>query len=486
MALPGFEVIVIGSGFGGLCAGVRLKQAGIDNFVILERDREFGGTWWVNSYPGCAVDIPSHLYSFSFAPNPHWTRRFAGQDELLAYTRGVVRDFGLEPHLRLATAYEGAQFHEEGGYWVVHTSAGVLTARSVISAPGALSRAAIPALAGLAGFTGPTFHSSRWDHSVDLRGKRVAVIGNGASAIQFIPRIAPLVAQLDVYQRTPQWIMPRPDRTIGPRERALLARVAPLRLLYRALNYLLYESRAPLFLYAPRLLALPQWVARRHLHDQIADPLLRRQLTPDYKMGCKRVLMANDFYPALARPNVKLITESIGQLSAGAIATADGAERPADVIIFATGFEVERVLNAADVRGRAGKRMFADSLDAYKGCTVTGFPNYFAIVGPNTGLGHSSMIYMIESAVNYAIDAIKTIRARKLHSVEVKEEVQRTWNATLQRKLRGGVWSSGCRNWYLDGKGRNFAIWPGFTFAYRRATRRFDSDNYILRQDSTG
>ncbi|HEX8613082.1 MAG TPA: NAD(P)/FAD-dependent oxidoreductase [Telluria sp.] len=481
MAAPDFEVIVIGSGFGGLCAGVRLRQAGIDNFIILEKDEQFGGTWWVNTYPGCAVDIPSHLYSFSFAPNPRWTRRFAGQEELLAYTRFVVRDFGLAPHLRLATAFDGAQFDEEGGYWLVSTSAGVFTTRSVISAPGALSRASIPALPGLGDFAGPTFHSSRWDHTVDLRGKRVAVIGNGASAIQFIPRIAPLVAQLDVYQRTPQWIMPRPDRMIGPRERSLLARVAPLRLAYRALNYLLYESRAPLFLYTPRLLALPQWVARRHLRRQIADPLLRRQLTPDYKMGCKRVLMANDFYPALTRPNVKLVTNGISRIGTGAIATAGGKERPADVIIFATGFEVERVLNAVEVRGRGGKRMFADSLEAYKGCTVAGFPNYFTIVGPNTGLGHSSMIYMIEASVNYALDAIKTIRARKLQTVDVKEEVQRAYNEALQRKLRGGVWSSGCKNWYLDGKGRNYAIWPGFTFAYRWATRRFDSENYILR-----
>ncbi|NHZ62967.1 flavin-containing monooxygenase [Massilia genomosp. 1] len=481
MPVPDFEVIVIGSGFGGLCAGVRLKQAGIDNFIILEKDKDFGGTWWVNTYPGCAVDIPSHLYSFSFAPNARWTRRFAGRDELLAYTRSLVRDFGLAPHLRLGCACEGAQFDEEGGYWLVRTGAGTLTARSVISAPGALSRASIPALPGLADFAGPAFHSSRWDHAVELRGKRVAVIGNGASAVQFIAQIAPLVAQLDVYQRTAQWIMPRPDRMIGPRERSLLARVAPLRLAYRALNYLLYESRAPLFLTTSRLLALPQWVARRHLERQVDDPLLRRQLTPGYKMGCKRVLMANDFYPALARPNVKLITNSISRVSANAIASADGAERAVDVIIFATGFEVERVLHALDVRGRGGKRMFADSLEAYKGCTVAGFPNYFTIVGPNTGLGHNSMIYMIEAGVHYALAAIKTIRARKLLSVDVKEEVQRAWNDNLQRKLRGGVWSSGCKNWYLDGKGRNYAIWPGFTFSYRWATRRFDSENYTLR-----
>ncbi|NHZ89037.1 NAD(P)-binding protein [Massilia sp. CCM 8733] len=481
MTAPQFEVVVIGSGFGGLCAAVKLKQAGIDNFVILEKDAQFGGTWQVNTYPGCAVDIPSQVYSFSFAPNPHWTRRLASQSELLDYTRAIVRDFGLGPHLRLGVAYEGAQFEEEGGYWQVRTSAGPISAKSVVSALGAMNRAAIPALPGIDTFAGTAFHSSRWNHDVDLRGKRVAVIGNGASAIQFIPKIAPIVAQLDVYQRTAQWIVPRHDRAIGPRERSLLARIAPIRLLYRAFNYTLYEINAPLYVFFPRLFRLAQAVGLRHLHRQVTDPLLRRQLTPGYTMGCKRVLVMSGYYPALTRPNVSLVTSAVAQVRANSIVDADGGERAVDVLIYATGFHVGHAPGAVEVRGRGGKRLFEHDQDCYKGCAVAGFPNYFTVTGPNSGLGHNSMIYMIESSVNYVVEAVKAIRARGLHSVEVKAEVQRDFVAKVQRKLRGTIWNSGCKSWYLDGRGRNYAAWPGFTFTYRWATRRFDIGNYVVR-----
>ena len=481
MTVPRFDAVIIGSGFGGLCAAVKLKEAGIDNFVILEKDAQFGGTWRVNTYPGCAVDIPSHVYSFSFAPNPGWTRRLASQDELLAYTRAIVRDFGLAPHLRLGVAYEGAQFDEEGGCWRLRTSAGPLSAKCVVSALGAMNRAAIPALPGIERFTGAAFHSSRWNHDVDLRGKRVAVIGNGASAIQFIPRIAPIVAQLDVYQRTAQWIVPRHDRAIGPRERALLKKFAPLRLLYRAFNYTLYEINAPLYVFFPRLFRLAQAVGLRHLHRQVADPQLRRQLTPDYTMGCKRVLVMSDYYPALTRPNVSLVTSAVAEVRAGSIVSADGAERAVDVLIYATGFHVGHAPGAIEVRGRGGKRLFEHDQDCYKGCAVAGFPNYFTVTGPNSGLGHNSMIYMIESSVNYVVEAIKAIRAQGLHSVDVKEDVQRAFVARVHRKLRGTIWNSGCKSWYLDARGRNYAAWPGFTFTYRWATRRFDIGNYVVR-----
>lgn len=478
---PRYEVVIVGSGFAGLCMGVKLKQAGIDNFIILEKDRECGGTWWANAYPGCAVDIPSHLYSFSFAQNARWTRRFALRDELLAYTRAVARDFGLEPHLRPAMALESAQFDEEGGYWHVRTSAGTVTARCVVGATGALSRPAVPKLPGLAGFTGTMFHSAQWDHGVDLRGKRVAVIGTGASAIQFIPEIAGQVARLDVYQRSAPWILPRPDRAITRPEQWLLARSKALQWLYRGLVYLHYESRALLYVYMPRLLRVAEWMARRHLQRQVADPALRRKLTPDYAFGCKRVLLMNTYYPALQLPHVNLLTAGIAEVRGNTIVGAGGEERDVDVIVLATGFQVEQGLHACAVRGRGGKIMFADSLESYKGCAVAGFPNYFMIIGPNTGLGHNSMIYMIESAVSYVCAAVKTIGERKLHSVEVKEEVQREYNVRIQKRLKGTVWSLGCRSWYLDQSGRNFTIWPGFTFAYRRITRRFDIDNYLVR-----
>ncbi len=478
---PQFDVIIVGSGFAGLCMAVRLKQAGIDNFIILEKDREFGGTWWANHYPGCAVDIPSHLYSFSFAANAAWTRRFARQQELLAYTRSIVRDFGLDGHLRVGTAFDGAAFDEAGGYWRVRTSGGALSAKCVVGAVGALNRPALPKLPGLADFAGTMFHSSRWEHGYDLRGKRVAVIGTGASAIQFVPEIVGQVARLDLYQRTAPWILPRPDRAIGAREQRLLASWPLLQRLCRALDYAQFESRAILFVHLPRMLGLVQWLARRHLQRQVADPALRAKLTPDYRLGCKRVLLMNTYYPALTRPNVELVTDPIAQVRAHSIVTAGGQEREVDAIVFGTGFDVEHAVNAAEVRGRGGKLLFADDKQAYKGCAVAGFPNYFLITGPNTGLGHNSMIYMIESGVAYVLDAIKAIRAGQLHSVEVKEEVQRDFNAELQRRMKGTVWSTGCKSWYLDQDGRNYTLWPGFTFTYRRMTRKFDMENYVVK-----
>jgi cyclohexanone monooxygenase len=480
MSAAQYDVVIVGSGFAGLGMAVRLKQDGIDNFIILEQDQDFGGTWWANSYPGCAVDVPSHLYSFSFAQNAGWTRRFARQEELLAYTRAVVRDFGLESHIRLNTTFDGALFDEGGGFWHVHTSAGPVRARCVVSATGALNRPALPALPGLQDFAGTTFHSSRWDHRYDLRGKRVAVIGTGASAIQFVPEIAPEVARLDVYQRTPPWILPRPDRAITAPEKWLLKKSRAVQWLYRALVYVQYESRALWYVHAPKVLRVAAWQARRHMHAQVADPELRKKLTPYYAIGCKRVLLMNTYYPALTRPNVALITDPVARVTAHSIISASGEEREVDAIVFGTGFDVEHAASAVDVVGRAGKRLFADQREAYKGCAVAGFPNYFMITGPNTGLGHNSMIYMIESGVAYVLGAIRDVLDLDLHSVEVRADVQAAYNADLRRRMQGTVWSSGCKSWYLDKDGNNFTLWPGFTFTYRRLTRRFDIENYVV------
>jgi cation diffusion facilitator CzcD-associated flavoprotein CzcO len=486
MSSAQYEVVIVGSGFAGLCMAVRLKQHGIDNFIVLEQDQQYGGTWWANSYPGCAVDVPSHLYCFSFAQNPGWTRRFARQPELLAYTRSIVRDFALESHIRVDTALVSAVFDERAGLWHVRTSAGELTTRCLIGAVGALNKPATPAIAGLANFAGTMFHSSRWDHAADLRGKRVAVIGTGASAIQFIPEIAQQVAQLDVYQRTAPWILPRPDRAITRVEQWLLARVPALRTLYRLMVYLQYESRALWYVHAPRVLRVAAWQARRHLHAQVADPVLREKLTPNYAIGCKRVLLMNTYYPALTRPNVALITDPIARVTATSIVTASGQERPVDAIVFGTGFDVEQATMGLNVVGRGGKRLFADGREAYKGCAVAGFPNYFLIAGPNTGLGHNSMIYMIEAGVAYALQAVLAIRQRRLLSVEVKAQAQTTFNTDLQRRMKGTVWSSGCKSWYLDKAGNNFTLWPGFTFSYRQITARFDIENYVVRAGTGG
>ena len=477
-----FDVIIVGSGFAGLCMAVRLKQEGIENFIILEQDKAFGGTWWANSYPGCAVDVPSHLYSFSFAQNAGWTRRFARQEELLAYTHSVVRDFGLAPHIRVDTALVGAAFDEVGGHWQVRTGSGELRARCLVSAVGVLNRPALPPVPGLSDFAGTMFHSSRWDHGYDMRGKRVAVIGTGASAIQFVPEIAGQVARLDLYQRTAPWILPRPDRAIGRVEQWLQARVPALQWLYRAMVYAQYESRALWYVYVPSMLRVAERQALRHLHAQVADPVLRKQLTPNYALGCKRVLLMNTYYPAITRPNVALITDPIALVKANSIVTVSGEEREVDAIVFGTGFDVEHAATAVEVVGRGGKRLFAVNREAYKGCAVTGFPNYFMIAGPNTGLGHNSMIYMIESGVRYVMGAVMEILDLNLHSVEVKEEVQTAFNAALRERMKGTVWTSGCQSWYLDKKGRNYTLWPGFTFSYRRLTRRFDIENYVVKE----
>lgn len=483
--VPGYEVIIAGSGFGGLCMGVKLKQAGIDNFLILEKDRECGGTWWANHYPGCAVDVPSHLYSFSFARKADWTRAFARQEELLAYTRSIIRDFGLAPHLRANCALLGARFDEAGGFWHVRTSVGEFTAKSLVSSLGAFCRPAIPQIEGIADFAGPMFHSAAWQHDTDLSGKRVAVIGTGASAAQFIPELVPQVAQLDVYQRTAAWVIPRPDRVFGAFEKALLARVPGLQWLYRAKVYLQYESRALGFVYMPGFLRVIEWQSRRGLRRQIADPDLRRKLTPDYALGCKRVLVTSTYHPAMAQSNVALVTEGIRQIRRGSIVSADGVERPADAIIFGTGFDIGALIHTVDVRGIGGKRLGGEdgaSLDAYKGSTAAGFPNFFMVAGPNAGLGHNSFIYMIESSAAYITGAIKALRAQQLHSVDVKREVQAAYNRKLQQGLKGTVWDSGCRSWYFDRNGKNVVLWPGFTFAYRWITRRFDIANYTVRR----
>lgn len=476
------EVAIVGSGFAGLCLGIRLKQAGIDNFVILEKDPVFGGTWRVNTYPGAACDVPSHLYSFSFAQNANWSRTFPTQPELLAYTEQLVVDHGLLPHIRLNAGLLGAEFEESQGLWRVRTGQGEFTAKVLVSATGALSRPALPAVNGLAQFEGKLFHSAQWDHGYDLAGKRVAVIGTGASAIQFIPEIVKKVAQLDVYQRTAPWILPRPDRPVSAAERWLLGKLKPLQWLYRGINYLQYEMRLIAFAKAPSLMKLIQRQALRHIAAQIPDNAeLRRKLTPDYTMGCKRILIMNSYYPALTRPNVALYTDGIAQVRTHSILTRGGEERAVDAIILGTGFDVEHSLGSIEVRGRNGRLLSQSAeggLEAYKGTALPGFPNFFMIAGPNTGLGHNSMIYMIESNVNYLMAAIRAIREQGLHSVEVRPEVTRDYNLVIQQRLAGTVWNSGCKSWYLAASGKNNTLWPGFTFEYRRITRRFDPQAY--------
>jgi cation diffusion facilitator CzcD-associated flavoprotein CzcO len=479
-----YTVVIIGSGFSGLCMGIALKKAGVTDFVILEKDTDFGGTWRVNTYPGAACDVPSHLYSFSFAQNAHWSRTFPTQPELLAYTERVATDHGMLAHIQQGRAFLGADFDETHGLWRVRTGRGDLTAKVLVSATGALSRPALPALRGINTFTGKVFHSAYWDHGYDLAGKRVAVVGTGASAIQFIPEIVKKVAQLDVFQRTPPWVLPRPDRAITAPEKWLLQHVKPLQWLYRGLNYVHYEMRFLAFAKIPALMKLFEMQAKRHIEKQIPhDAALRAKVTPSYTMGCKRILIMNSYYPALAQPHVAVFNDPIAEVRAHSIVLHGGKEREVDAIIFGTGFDVEHSMGTVEIKGRTGCLLSQSAhggLEAYKGTALAGFPNFFMIIGPNTGLGHNSMVYMIESNVAYVLAAVLLIKAKQLHSVEVKPDVVRNFNATIQKRLSTTVWNSGCKSWYLAAGGKNNTLWPGFTFEYRKITKKFDAAAYTL------
>jgi cation diffusion facilitator CzcD-associated flavoprotein CzcO len=476
------DVAIVGTGYSGLCIAIRLKLAGMSDFVLLEQASSVGGTWRDNHYPGAACDIASNLYSFSFEPNPDWTRVYPQQPELKAYVERCVDKYGLGPHLHCNAAVTEARYDDAAQAWQITVNGRVrLAARVLVSATGGLSRPASPALPGVAAFAGPVFHSARWRHDVALAGRQVAVVGTGASSIQFVPEIARDVAGLSLFQRTPAWIIPKPDRALRPTERRRLARHPAWQRVLRALDYVVREHRAAFFTRWPGVLKQAQSGVLRHLHRQVADPVLRAKLTPDYVLGCKRILLSNDFYAAVQRPNVNLVTEAIEQVAADGIRTADGAFHPADVLIFATGFRTDGT-SPFPVFGRGGVALaeaWSRGPQAYLGTTVTGFPNLFLMTGPNTGLGHNSMIYMIESQARYVVDALRTMRRSRLQAVEVNASDQAAYNAEIQARMRRTVWATGgCRSWYMAPDGSNPTLWPDFTFRFRRRTRRFDPERY--------
>jgi cation diffusion facilitator CzcD-associated flavoprotein CzcO len=489
------RAVIVGSGFAGLGAAIRLTQAGIEDFVVLERDSDVGGTWWANTYPGCQCDIPSHLYSFSFAPNPGWTRTYSLQPEILQYLRAVCSEHGIYPHIRFGREVKAADWDEQAKRWRIETGAcgeagagddadaSELTADLLIVGPGPLSDPKLPALDGIESFEGAIFHSARWDHEHSLLGERAAVIGTGASSIQFVPQIQPEVSELHVFQRTPPWILAHRDRPTTGLERALYRLLPPTQRIARGLVYLSRE----LFVFTlmhPRAGSLFERLARKHLHEQVPDPHLRAKLTPRYRIGCKRVLISNDYYPALQQPNVELVTDAITAVTPHGIVTADGREREVDTIILGTGFHVTDMPVAEWVRGREGRTLadvWQGSPQAFLGTTIAGFPNLFMLVGPNTGLGHNSIVFMIESQLNYMIECVAQLDRNGAHTFEVRAQVQQRFNEDLQRRLQGSVWTSGgCVSWYLDEHGRNSTIWPGFTWPFRERTRRFRSSDYEL------
>ncbi len=478
------SVLIIGSGFSGLGLAIRLKQAGIGDFLVLERGASLGGTWRDNRYPGCACDVQSHLYSFSFELNPDWTRMFARQPEIEAYLQRCAEKYQVLPHLQFNAEVVEAIYDEAAALWRVRCADGRrYTARALVSAIGPLSRPAIPQLPGLDRFAGQRFHSAQWNHQYDLSDKRVAVIGTGASAIQFVPQIAAKVARLDLYQRTPPWIMRKPDRPISDVERRMFRRFPLLQKLWRAALYAKLETRVLAFVLHPWLMKLVQLSALRHMRRQVPDPALRRKLTPDYTIGCKRILIADDYYPAVSRGNVEVITDGVRELRAHSIVDAQGRERAVDAIIFGTGFAVHEMVPRGMIRGRDGRdlwEVWQQGSEAYLGTTVSGFPNLFVLLGPNTGLGHSSQVYMIEAQIAYVMDALRQMRQRGWRAVDVRREVQDRYNDGIQNEVRKAIWTAGgCKSWYLNARGRNTTLWPGFTFMFRKRTQRFVADDYV-------
>lgn len=475
------RIAIIGAGFGGIGAAIRLRGAGHRDFLVFDRGDEVGGTWRDNSYPGCACDVPSHLYSFSFLRNPGWSRSFSPQPEIWAYLRRCADEQGVRPHLRLGHEVRAAAWDAQARLWRLETSRGAYTAQVLVAAGGPLTEPSIPELPGLTDFRGDTFHSARWRHDLDLTGRRVAVIGTGASAIQFVPRIAPQVAALTLFQRTPAWVLPRRDRGISTVERRLFRSAPLLHRLVRAGVYWGREVQATAFL-RPALMRLGQGMARRHLRRSVADPVLRERLTPSYTMGCKRVLLSDDFYPALGRANVDVVTEPITRVTADGVVTADGRAHPADTLVFGTGFHVTDLPMARAIRGTDGRTLaehWAGSMYAYRGTSVTGFPNLFLLLGPNTGLGHNSVVFMIECQLSYLLGALRHLDTTGVAAIEPLPDAQRAYNAALDRAMDGTVWTSGgCRSWYLDPTGRNSTLWPGYTWSYWLRTRRFDAAAY--------
>jgi cation diffusion facilitator CzcD-associated flavoprotein CzcO len=483
------QVAIVGSGFSGLGMAIRLLQEGFEDFVVLEKAQDVGGTWRDNTYPGCACDVPSHLYSFSFAPNPQWPSTFSAQPEIQAYLQDCARRYGVLPHVRFGHEVTAADWDDEQQHWRIETSQGPLTASVMIAGSGPFSGKSVPDLPGLETFEGASWHSAEWDHDHDLTGERVAVVGTGASAIQFVPEIQPVVGKLTLFQRTPAWVIPRRDRRLTRLEHALYRRFPAAQLLMRAGIYWARETFVLQFRRRRVGDAIGK-LASNHLTRQVRDRDLRRKLRPRYAMGCKRVLISNDFYPALTRDNAEVVTEAITEVRPRSLVTADGTEHEVDTIIWGTGFHVVDRPIAEMVRGRDG-RTLADVWDgspqAYLGTSVAGFPNAFVLVGPNTGLGHNSIVFMIESQVNYIVGALKAMREAGAAAVEPRPDAQQRFIEEMERESRKTVWvSGGCQSYYLDRKGRNSTLWPTFTWPFRERTRRFDPAMHILHPAAAG
>ncbi|SUA48631.1 4-hydroxyacetophenone monooxygenase [Nocardia africana] len=463
---------------------IQLLKAGIDDFLLIEKETEIGGTWRDNTYPGCACDVPSHMYSYSFEPKPDWSHLWAGQDEIQNYLRGLARKYDLERHTHFGRTLQSGHWDADDSTWHLVTSDGhEYIARFLVSGVGALHIPSIPKIEGQKNFGGTVFHSAQWDHDCSLAGKKVAVIGTGASAIQFIPEIAKVVNELHVYQRTPAWVLPRKNVKFPETIRALFTRVPILAKGLRTAVYWSAESLSIGLNGHLNLMRPLESIAKWNIARGIDDPVLRAKLTPSYRIGCKRILGSSDYYPALNRPTTTVITDGIAEITEGAIKSRTGEKRPADVIIYATGFHVTDGFESLRLKGASGRELASvwsdEGIRTHLGITTAGFPNLFFLLGPNTGLGHNSVVFMIECQIRYIISAIRLADERGAAALEVREPVQRKFNSEIQRKLVKGVWSSGgCTSWYLDAKGVNRTVWPGFTWQYWRRTRKLAASDF--------
>jgi cation diffusion facilitator CzcD-associated flavoprotein CzcO/acetyl esterase/lipase len=475
-------VAIVGAGFGGLGLGITLKRAGIDSFTILEKGDRIGGVWRDNTYPGATCDVPSHLYSFSFEPNPDWSRRYSPQPEILDYLEHCVEKYGLGGHLRFRTEVAGAEFDPDAGRWRIETTSGEqIEADILVSSCGQLSRPAVPRIEALDRFEGPIFHSSRWDHGVELSGKRVAVIGTGSSTIQIVPTIADRVGHLDVYQRSAPYVVPKKDRPYRAWEKRLFRMLPGTRQLHRFFQWLFFEVFIAAFNRFKAIGRIGLRMFQGQLDEQVSDPELKQAVTPDSVLGCKRVLISSDWYPTLTRPDVELVTHAVRELTPTGVVAEDGTEREADVIILSTGFAANDFLAPMEIRGLNGVELneaWRGGAEAYLGISVAGFPNLFIMYGPNTNLGSGSIIFQLESQMNYILDAVRTLQRTGAGYVSVRPEVQEEFSREVQERLKDSVWMTGCNNWYVNEEGRNVNNWPGFTLEYRRRTRRLNLADY--------
>jgi len=490
-AAPELGVAILGAGFAGLCMAIKLLESGRRDVVVFEKAAGLGGTWRDNTYPGCACDVPSHLYSFSFDQSAEWSRTYAPQPEILAYLKRVAARHGVERHIRYETAITSMVWDDAARLWRLATDDGRrFTAAAVVSAVGALHIPKKPAIPGLDSFDGPAFHTARWRHDVDLTGRRVAVIGTGASAIQVIPAVAERASHLTVFQRSPPWVLPRHDRAVSAMSRWLYRHVPGMLAIRRFVQYWRAESVALGLVYKPKLMGMGQKASAAFKEREITDPDLRLKLNPFYTLGCKRVLLSDEFYAAMTRPNVSLVTDGIREVRPHAVVTDDGREHPCDAIVLATGFEPFNPSLGIDIRGRHGRRLaddWRDGPEGFRGVAVTGYPNYFTLMGPNSGLGHNSIVFMIEAQVRYVMQCLGWIASGRLLEVEVRAEAQRAFNDDITRRFErtvwrdtpGSAWQLPCRSWYVDARGRNTTLWPGMSWGYWLAMRTADPADYV-------